>query len=250
MSDFDESPPMIDGFSSVRAIRRAQKKKKKTAGGAEGTGDSSPEPVEGGNDRPPVHIDHTVLPDKHEVICYECDYAFVMPGRIQDTLCPKCHRPLKTRHFVIDAEWTETIKTIGTVELKPTAVLNGAEIRARDVILEGNAENGSIRALRRLELCPGARFTIARVKMRDLVVRTGGVFDIPAVIACRDLEVEGTLTAKIFADGVARVRNGGCLNGELHVPHLIMEDGCRVTARLVVGLGKGPAKETDAAGRA
>src|SRR3989339_103219 len=182
MEDFDEHPIVIDGYNSVRAIRRVHRRteseaSKQSAKKADQPKDSPTEKKTG------ARIDHTVIPKKHEITCYECDYFFMVSGRIQDTMCPKCHKNLKVYDQTINGEWTEPIRSIGTVELKEGAVLNGAEIRARDIILAGNAENGVIRAGRRLELCKGARFNIAKTRMKDLIVRKGGEFTIPSTIS-------------------------------------------------------------------
>ncbi|MDD4871600.1 MAG: polymer-forming cytoskeletal protein, partial [Kiritimatiellae bacterium] len=224
MEDYDERPIVIDGFSSVQAIRRAQKRtesrhSKKSAEIPDQQTENTHAKKSG------VRIDHTVIPQKHEIACYECDYIFMISGRIQDTICPKCHKPLRMTNHVINNECTESVRTIGTIEVKAEGVLNGAEIRARDIILAGNAENGSIRAGRRLELCKGARFNIKKTRMKDLMIRKGGEFVIPSTISCRNLEVEGILKTRIFADGMVTIKRGGILDGELHTPHLVVEDG-------------------------
>jgi hypothetical protein len=237
MEDYDERPIVIDGFSSVQAIRRAQRRTdSKSSKTPDETQDQHKDNVR--SKKSGVRIDHTVIPQKYEIVCYECDYLFMISGRIQDTICPKCHRPLKMTDHIIHGEWTESVRTIGTIDVKAGGVLNGAELRARDIILAGNAENGIIRAGRRLELCKGARFNIAKTRMKDLVVRKGGEFIIPSTISCRNIEVEGTLKTRIFADGMVTIKKGGILDGELHTPHLIVEDGGGLEAEVVIGIGK------------
>lgn len=246
MEDFDERPIVIDGYNSVRAIRRAQRRNaSESSRKSINKPDQKEETVQ--NKKSGARINHTVIPKKHEITCYECDYYFMVSGRIQDTMCPKCHKNLKAIDHTINGEWTDSVRTIGTVELKAEAVLNGAEIRARDIILEGNAEKGTIRAGRRLELRKGARLNMARTRMKDLCVMKGGEFELSSTITCRDLEIEGTLKARIFADGMVRIKCGGILDGELHTPHLIVEDGGGLEAKVVIGIGKkkDPAHDTE-----
>jgi len=237
MEDYDESPIVIDGFSSVQAIRRAQKR---TDPRSAATAGETPENKAEGRDgkRAGAKIDHTVLPQKHEVVCYECDYIFMVSGRIQDTMCPKCHRSLRMEDLTINSKWSESIRTIGTVNIKAGTVLEGAEIRARDIILAGNAENGIIRAGRRLELHMGAKFNIAKTRMRDLIISKDADFSIPATVSLRNLEVGGTLKARIFADGVVVIKQGGILDGEVHTPRLVVEDGGGLKAQVVSGISR------------
>jgi len=237
MEDFEEHPIVIDGFSSVQAIRRAQRRTETDTPGRSG-GKPDQQKENGHAKKAGARIDHTVIPGKHEIICYECDYLFMLAGRIQDTMCPKCHKPLKVTDHVIDGEWAESLRTIGTINIKEGAVLNGSELRARDIILAGNAENGIIRAGRRLELCKGARLNMAKTRMKDVFVRKGGEFEFSSTITLRDLEIEGSLKARIFADGLVIIKNGGTLDGELHTPHLVVEDGGGLKARVVIGIGK------------
>jgi len=242
MEDYDESPIVIDGYSSVQAIRRSQKRTDARPPVAQRALPSRQDEGKSGK-QAGAKIDHTVIPQKHEVVCYECEYVFMVSGSIKDTMCPKCHRSLRMEDLAIDGKWTESIRTIGTVNIKAETILEGAEIRARDIILAGNAENGIIRAGRKLELHKGAKFNIAKTRMMDLVIRKGADFAIPATISLRNLEVEGTLKARVFADGVVVIKRGAILDGELHTPHLVVEDGGGLKAQVVSGIRKDKAPE-------
>lgn len=240
MEDYDERPIVIDGYSSVQAIRRSQKRPGGIDASETGeTPDGRREPPR--SSKAGARIDHTVMPPRHEIACCECDYVFIMAGRITDTMCPKCHRQLKVTDHVIKSEWTEPIRTLGIIDIREDGVINGVELRGRDIILAGNAEKGIIRAGRRLELCKGARFNVAKMKMKDLLIRKGAEFEIQSTISCRNLEVEGFLKTRIFADGIVTIRQGGVLDGELHTPHLVVEDGGGLEAAVVIGVGKGRA---------
>lgn len=235
---------VIDGFTSVQAVRRAGRRSKgsrtRPSRSKLPAVEAKPEKKEKKKIRskPATRIGHTVIPAKHEIVCYECGYTFTLQGRIHKPLCPKCHEFLDMTDHTIDSEWTKTIKTIGTVELKAEGVLKGAELIARDVILAGDAKDGAIRACRRLELCPGARFDIANVRMRDLVIRSGGKFTLRRKIVCRDLEIEGNFNARVYTEGIVTVKTGGFLLGEVHGPHLIVEEGGGLKAKVVVGIRK------------
>jgi cytoskeletal protein CcmA (bactofilin family) len=221
---------VIDGFTSVQAMRRIERR---AAQARQPATPKSPAPVE---PSPAAHFASSVMPQKYEITCYECGYLFALQGHVHDTLCPKCHRNLEALNLTIEGEWTVPVKTIGTVELKAGSVLKNVEINARDVILRGNAEDGTLVVTRRLEVHQGATLDIEKTSFRDLAIRSGGKFAFTKKIACRNLEVEGELTASIYSEGVITVRNGGLLKGEVHGPHLVIEEGGGLEARTVAGL--------------
>jgi hypothetical protein len=244
MADRDEISE-IDGFASVLAVRHA-----KRMAGRQTTQQHPPKHAQ----KPPkqhlpkqdsssteapqgvmARIAHSITPARFDVVCYECQYNFVMTGKIRETLCPKCRARLQAGDFVIDKEWYHPVRTIGTVEIIPGGVLRSIEVVARDIILAGSAEFGAINACRLLELWPGARFDITRMQLTDLIVRAGGDFIFSQPITCRDVEIEGTLNAVLTASGSVVIRAGGVLKGEVDCAHLIVEEGAGLDAEVRAG---------------
>ena len=238
MSATSSKPKVIDGFTSIQAVRRTRKRstgprlrpsrtrlpaveqrKKQKKSGLE----------------PTARIGQTALPDKHEIVCYECDYAFILQGRLHDTICPKCRKSLQMTHHTIDRECSKTIKTIGSIELTPEGILKGAELIAKDVVLSGDAKEGRIRVWGLLTLCPGAKFDMSTISMKDLMIKSGGKFTVRRKMLCRNLDVSGSINAKIYTDGVVTIRTGGFLRGEIHGLHLIVEEGAGLKAKVFVG---------------
>jgi cytoskeletal protein CcmA (bactofilin family) len=242
-----DRPRVIDGFSSVQAVRRGRSK----STGARTRPSRTSLPVTDSDrkiEQPRLasRIGHTVIPDKHEIVCYECGYKFVFQGRLRDTFCPKCKTELEVQDHAIDGEWSGKIRTIGTVEIKPEAVLKEAEITARNLVLYGNAKDATIRVQGRLEVHKGAQFDMARIRINDLVIKPGGRFTLTRRIVCRNLEIEGALTATVYTEGTAVIRDGGFLKGELHGPSLILEAGGRLKAKIAVGNPNREPEEEDA----
>jgi len=233
-----KDPSVIDGFSSVQAVRHAGRSSNgpRTRPSRTTLPATTAKPDEKKNTvgKLASRIGHTVIPVKYEIVCYECAYTFTLTGRLQDTICPKCHALLDGSDHTIDREWTGTIKTIGTIELKPEGALKGGEFIARNVIIAGHAEEGIIQAYQRLALGAGATFDVARIRMKDLVIRKDGKFTITSKFTCRNLEVEGELKAKVFIEGIVRIRRGGFLRGEVYTPHLVVEEGGGLWAKVVV----------------
>lgn len=234
-----KEPLVIDGLSSVRAARRAgaagrgrsfrsrpsrnkpQQRKRTPSAQASGSTSAS-------------RIRQTAVPVKHELLCYECGYAFVIRGVIHNTICPKCHRKLLMDDVSIDSEWTGNVKTVGNVEVRKNGVIKSGSITARDIVLEGNAEQAVLYVGRRLELCRGALFDLEKTTFKDLKVSSGASITIRRKLTCRDLDVEGELKASVHSDGVVCIRTGGLLRGSVKAPRLVVEEGGGLKARLKV----------------
>ncbi|MFC1497262.1 polymer-forming cytoskeletal protein [Verrucomicrobiota bacterium] len=241
MDEF-KKPSVIDGYTSVQALRLAGQNNRGPRFRPSRTTLPATEKAktESGQSkfRPSARINHTIIPEKYEIVCYECEYNFTLPGHIHNTICPKCHHLLELANHVIEGKSSERIRTIGTIEITSNAILNRADLVGRDVILAGDAKEAVIRVSRCLTLCPGAKFDIKKIRMKDLCIRSNGKFTIRRKIACRNLEVEGKLNAKIYSDGMVTIKPGGLLHGEIHGPHLVVEEGGGLKAKVVVGIGK------------
>lgn len=238
MAGSKKKPNFIDGFSSVQAVRRSAKAKSECKTQPSRTtlpAVEKPPPPQAAPSAPATRIGHSVIPEKFEITCYECQYKFILQGRIIDTFCPKCHKKLQSGNHILDGEWSGSIMTLGTVEIRDTCVLKDADIVARNVILAGRADNGKLRVNNRLEICPGASLNIAECRLTDIVVKEGVVLDIGDAILCRDLEVLGEVKAEVESTGVITVEPGGFLKGKITGPRLVIKDGGGLKARLKIG---------------
>ncbi len=222
MTDSDRSC-VVDGFSVLKAIRL----------GAEERGMP---PRSGDN-----HVMRTVLPSRHEVVCYRCGHVFDLLGRLSMTHCPKCQITLRKTDYKIDGSWEENVETIGNVHITPTGMLSGGcQIVGGDIVLEGVAEDGRIRACRTLLLAPGARFDFASVEARDFHVASGAILACPdGTLRCRNMVIEGELGAQLHAEGTVVVRAGGFLKGEIHAERLVVEEGGGLIGKVFVDVVSG-----------
>ena len=229
-----KSPTVIDGLSSVRAVRRK--------GGSQAARTRrTPTHLPAQNRKPSAQaeplsavarIGHTVIPQKHDIVCYECGYAFTLPGKIKDTYCPKCRKILKVENFTIEGEWTRDLKTIGTIEIRPGAVVRDASLVALRIRLAGDIERASVPWCRTLDLLPGARFDLGTLALRDLNIAEGATIRLKRKVTCRNLEVRGTLRAPVYPSGCLRIMPGGMFGGEFHGSRLIVEDGGAMSAKV------------------
>jgi len=101
--------------------------------------------------------------------------------------------------------------------------------------VEGIIEGGRARALRTLELGAGAIFSEKAVSGPDLRIATGADFKFKQEAKYRNVEVSGTLHARLEATGVVTVKPGGLLEGDIQTEHLVVEDGGGLKAQLHIG---------------
>jgi cytoskeletal protein CcmA (bactofilin family) len=239
MAGSKKSPNFIDGFASVQAVRQSKVKGEFKTQPSRSTlaAVDSPPPVATAT-IPATKIGHSTIPEKFDITCYECGYKFILQGRIIDTHCPKCHKKLLSANYILDNEWSGSITTLGTVEIRNTCVLKNAEITARNVILAGNSENGRITIHNKLELYGGAILNIAEMRITDIIIKEGSTFHFGDKLFCRDIQVLGELQAEIESSGLITVEPGGFLKGKITAPRLIVKEGGGLTARLKIGISR------------
>ena len=223
---------LIDGFSSVQALRRiAERTQEHSAKPPEAAPAAHPEAAPG---KVSARITRTAVPQKFEVICYECQYTFPVTGRVTDTSCPRCRVKLEKRDYLLDREFGHAIKTIGTVQLRPGGVLKDTTVVARSVILAGDASQAVIDC-QLLQLRDGAQVELAKSRFRDLLIEADAHLVIPRTLSCRNIEVRGELDASLSAEGMILVKAGGHLKGSVRTAHLTVEEGGGLTAAVDIG---------------
>ena len=226
---------MLDGLATVRAVRHAGGQPREARFQAPRTRPPPKRPADDEDALRATRIGHTAVPTRAEIVCYQCGYAFVVQGRVAKPLCPKCHEFLKTDDLVIASDWAEDVRTIGRITVKPEAVMHGARLSARDIVLAGNARECALLAFRRLELRPGAQLDWDRTEMRDLIVAGGLAVTPGRALNCRRLDLAGELDAAVAASETVTIRAGGLFVGELRSPRLIVEEGGGLKARVAAG---------------
>jgi len=209
---------VVDSYAAIKAAGRAAKSRPGMA--APVSGDSADELQKLG-----AQVRQAAVPTKQIIECYECGYRFQLHGRVPKTNCNKCRATLDLSDHVIDKRWSGSLKTAGAVRVTAEGVVEAGSIIANDFILEGKVEAGLIKAMRRLELCPGARFSEHNLKSPDLVVATGAAVALIEPAEYRDVEIAGTLRANLVASGVVMIRATGCFEGKLHAARLVVAEG-------------------------
>ncbi len=218
---------VVDSYAAIKAAGRAARSRSGVASPV--SGDSSDELQKLG-----AQVRQGAVPTKQLIECYECGYRFQLHGRVPKTNCNKCRATLDLSDHIIDKRWSGALKTGGTVRVTADGVVEAGSIIANDFILEGKVEAGLVKAMRKLELRPGARFSEHNLKAHDLVIAAGATIGLIEPAEYRDVEIAGTLRANLRASGVVTVRAGGCLQGQIQTLHLVVEDGGGLQADLQI----------------
>lgn len=211
----------VDGLALVRAVRHAREEGYKPPAKPEAT---APAPAKSGA-VPAARIGRTALPTKHEIFCYSCGYTFSSAGKVQTLYCAKCRTILEQKDFVVEGESSADFTTTGTIRLAEGAVLRGGALTARDVVVAGRMDGGSIKAFRRVEVLPGGVLVQERVVATDLKIAAGVALKLKGKVLFRNVELEGELNVNVACSGVLTVRSGGHFRGKIQGAHLIVEEG-------------------------
>jgi cytoskeletal protein CcmA (bactofilin family)/predicted Zn-ribbon and HTH transcriptional regulator len=218
----------LDSYATIRAVART----KPLPVSQPAAKDAVPTDAVADLQKPGARVARTTVPVKHSIECYECGYKFQVHGRATTTHCPKCRVLLDFKDYLIDSEWVETIKTAGTIRLTATGVLKSGDLIGAEVIIEGIIEGGRARALRTIELGAGAIFSEKAVSAPDLRIAPGAEFKFKQEARYHNIEIYGTLHAKLESTGIIIVKPGGLLSGEVHAQHLVVEEGGGLQAML------------------
>jgi len=225
---------MIDGYTSVQAIRRLDGKRPRVVqspqeGSAPGDGSGGP-PLDAAPKA--TTFGHTSLPSRHDLICYSCGYAFVVTGRLDKVLCPKCKTWLETGDKHIDGAWSGTLKTVGRVYINSGATVTSSHIVAADIRVSGTCRNCRLEPTRHLELDSGAQVELDKLGGQRVVIIQDANLKLDEPLRCRSLEVYGELQAEARPSEFAVLHPEAMFRGTLYAPRLIVHEGARIKAFL------------------
>lgn len=178
----------------------------------------------------PRGIGRTVMPTQNEIVCYACNFSFVMRGKAPSTQCPKCGARLALKDETITGAFSDELVTAGKVKLTKGAILDGGKIMANDIVLEGTFKSGELKAHKSLELAKGAVLPESAIDAQDLIVGEGASFDFHAPMKFKNVEIRGEIKADIYATGQVQLYATGHYLGKLKARHFTMEDGAGLNA--------------------
>jgi cytoskeletal protein CcmA (bactofilin family) len=227
-----DRPGMIDGFMSVQAVRhKGERHPDPKSPEAEAPDAKTGESQSGSaQTRKASGIGHTALPSRHELICYACEYGFVVTGSLNKVFCPKCREQLETGDHTIEGEWKQDIRTVGKVHVKPGATVIGATIIATDIVIAGDCTKANLKPTRRIELETGATVPPELLNEHRVRIRAGARLSLTTPLRCKTLDIYGELQATAEPTGLITIHPGGMFRGDLKATHLVVHDGGGMSA--------------------
>lgn len=232
---------VVDGYTTLQAAQRAAAKRvraQQTSRAEAVATFPDPKPDKGTDSdhgAGKVRVGHTAQPTRHDIVCYECGFSFFLTGQLKSTYCPKCRSILEATEQTIEGDWNASLKTIGLIRIAPNGVVKeGGRISANCVVLEGRIEGGKVEVFGKLFVSPGGRFVPEVVRLTDLVVSSGARLNLDGDLSLRSIEIAGEVVGKLRTTGLAVVRAGGRLSGDLVGHHLVVEDGAVLNATIAV----------------
>jgi len=229
---------MVGGFDVFKALERAQSEHGRQAPQlAEPARPEDKEPAPAaGLKKVASNIGRTVMPPKHELVCFDCGYAFEITGNVDSILCPRCRVDISLRDEIIDGEWSEDLKTGGTVEIGPEGVLKSGEIIAKEVLLGGRIEGGSITAYQRLIIANGAAYRRDMIETPAIRIAVGAALELDAAAEFREVDIAGRLAVgDLLVTELLTVRSGALLSGKVSARRMVIETGGGLHGELRVG---------------
>lgn len=174
----------------------------------------------------------TTLPPRQHIRCFECGYEFNLTGRMTSTYCPKCRTTLDLAGYTIDTASSDTLKTLGTIQITRRGSVSGAHLLAANIELAGRIKDSLAQAFDALIIRPGADFVRKEIVSSDLRIEAGADVRLNNEAAYRHVEVYGRLRTNLYASGTVTLRAGSIFEGTIHGGHLVVEEGAILMAAL------------------
>lgn len=243
---------LVDGLVTLRATQLHKREKRySTKSSDEEQAEKAPESSKPAVRKTGSGIGRTVMPTQNQIVCYACNFQFVMRGRAESTQCPKCGARLSLKDQTITGGFSEELVTAGKVTLTKSAILDGGHLIANDIVLEGTVKAGTLKAFQTLELAKGAVIPEELIDAKHLRIGVGGSFDFHTDMQFEDVDIQGELKADITANGMVAVRSTGHLLGSLTTTHFMLEEGGGLNASVhIAPPAPDPIEEDEANGEA
>ena len=238
MADRSKKTKIVDSYTTLRAAQRRVQERSAN----KSPPPKPPEPERPKSEpevkRPGTHIGRTVMPTKHDIVCYSCEFEFKVTGKSNNTYCPKCKAMLDLKDHTITGAFSDELVTAGKVTLTKTSILDGGRITANNVCLQGTVKEGRLQVHHTLELAEGAVIPEDMIHARNLRIAENASFTFRKKATFRNVDIHGEFKANLWADGLVTVHPGGHLKGKLHTAHFCVLDGGGLTADVAVEPGQ------------
>lgn len=176
----------------------------------------------GGDTQVPSFVAGKQSPGK-PVHCLKCGRTHQVSPKAQSTICPGCYAPIELIEVCISAPSSRTVDTRGHLRIGSKGSLSNPWIICGSARIEGPFQ-GHLRCEGELRLamrkpCPG------RITAGSVLVEKKSDTTCSQPLEADSLVVQGLLRATVRCHGLVQILKGGCLEGHLTAPALVVEKG-------------------------
>lgn len=222
---------VVDPYALIQSLAHSGGGKQPPGGARGSDAGGKPSGPGGGAGR----FGKTIQPTRRTVKCFSCGFECQISGTTAAVYCSRCRERIELGDVTVRGEWSQDVRTGGTVHVMPGAVLKGCKVTAGNVILEGELDARSeVECTQWLELGAGANPNARQLTTRNLRVGRGCRWAPSAKLQLHHVEVLGELEATLEASGVISVQAGGHLKGSVKGAHLQVEEGGGLSARVFI----------------
>lgn len=173
-----------------------------------------------------------------QITCFECGTELTVSINAESTMCKRCSSYVDLKDYRIDSSVSRNFKTKGTFTIEPKGYLFNTETTAEHVVLKGRLL-GKLDARGSLTVHSGAEIK-GTFTTGNLIIPAGAHFRWPEPIHAPRMDIAGELAADINVSGVACLRQGARLFGNVLATHLVVESGAVLVGTLKLGTARDP----------
>jgi cytoskeletal protein CcmA (bactofilin family) len=167
------------------------------------------------------------------VVCFDCRTINKASSKATSTQCANCGTFIDLRDVEIRERTTQRIRTRGNVVVHKKGALLGTAVHCGSLTVEGSVA-GSIYAQETVTFRTDARI-LGEIRCRRLVVERRVKVTGLQPIHLDSMELQGELTARLFAAGMVHIARHGRMVGGLNAARLRLEAGGALLGVVRVG---------------
>lgn len=169
---------------------------------------------------------------RREVVCFDCRAVNKVSAKATSTQCANCGTFIDLRDVEIRERSTQRIRTRGNITISKKGALLGTAVHCGSLLIEGSV-TGSIYAQETVEFRTDAKI-LGEIRCRHLVVAKGIQVHGLQPIHLESMDLQGTLTARVYATGTVHLGKHAHLTGGLNAARMKMTHGAALEAVLRV----------------
>ena len=170
------------------------------------------------------------------VLCFDCGNVNKTSAKASSTQCSNCGVFIDLRDVEIRERSTQRVRTRGNVTIHKKGALLGTSVFCGNLIVEGTV-SCSIYAQGSVEFHNDAKI-IGEIRCNHLVVDRRLQVSAQQAVHLKTLDLQGTLSARVFAAERVEIGRRGDFRGSLTTPALRLAAGGGLAGVMRIGHGE------------